>query len=324
MIRHASLFSGIGGFDLAAQAMGWQNVFAVEKDPYCQKVLTKNFPTTALYGDIKGFYGDLYRGSIDILSGGFPCQPFSVAGQRKGKNDDRYLWDEMLRVIAEVRPRVVVGENVTGIINMALDTVCIDLENQGYEVETFVLPACAIGAPHQRNRVWIVAHSLRSRCDATEEKWRRAISDQHRHDTPTQQSGQLLQCRACQSSNIRRLGGADAYAYGFGQLQPKGLKQVLGRRAGDLCQKTSYNGITAYANRLRSAARVKGSGAKHANENGGAWRIDRSQWHAEPAVGRVAYGIPHRLDRIKALGNAVVPQLVYQIFKALETSQLLL
>src|ERR1043165_5795152 len=144
-MRHASLFSGIGGFDLAAQWMGWENVFQVEKDAFCHKVLEKNFPHTKRYGDIKEFDGTTYRGTIDILTGGFPCQPFSIAGKRLGTDDPRHLWPQMLRVIHEVRPTYVVGENVFGIINwsngMVFEMVCADLEAKGYEVTSFILPA---------------------------------------------------------------------------------------------------------------------------------------------------------------------------------------
>lgn len=158
-LSHGSLFSGIGGFDLAAQWMGWSNIFQVEKDDWCRKVLAKNFPKTERFADIKDFTGYEYTNRIDVISGGFPCQPFSVAGQRKGKDDDRYLWEEMLRVIATIKPTYVVGENVTGIIGLALDTVLSDLEAQDYTTETFIIPACSKNAWHRRDRVWIVAYA---------------------------------------------------------------------------------------------------------------------------------------------------------------------
>lgn len=152
-MTHASLFSGIGGFDYAATKVGWENVFQVEKDKWCQRLLAKRFPNADLYSDIKDFNGGKYRGKVDVISGGFPCQPFSVAGKQQGTEDDRYLWPEMLRVIQEVRPTWVVGENVTGIITMALDKVLSDLEAIGYSCQTFVIPACSVDAIHRRNRV---------------------------------------------------------------------------------------------------------------------------------------------------------------------------
>ena len=157
-MKHGSLFSGIGGFDLAAQWAGWDNMFQVEIDPFCRKVLKKNFPDVAKYEDIKKFDGEKYANTIDVISGGFPCQPFSVAGKQRGKKDDRYLWPEMLRIISEVRPTWVIGENVTGIINLGLDNVLFDLENTGYTCQSFIIPACAQNAPHRRDRVWIIAN----------------------------------------------------------------------------------------------------------------------------------------------------------------------
>jgi DNA-cytosine methyltransferase len=157
-LTHIDLFSGIGGFALACRWNGIKTVQFVEIDKFCQKVLNKNFPGVPIEPDIKQFDGKKYAGSF-ILTGGFPCQPFSCAGKRNGKEDDRFLWPEMLRVISEVRPRWIIGENVAGIINMELDNCISDLEREGYEVQTFIIPACAVNAPHRRDRVWIVANS---------------------------------------------------------------------------------------------------------------------------------------------------------------------
>lgn len=161
-MTHASLFSGIGGFDLAAEWAGWTNAFNCEIDPFCRKILKYHFPDAEQYGDIRTTDFAVWRDRIDVLTGGFPCQPFSLAGKRKGTEDDRYLWPEMLRVIRAVRPRWVVGENVFGIVNwsegMVLDTVCSDLEAAGYEVQPYIIPACGVGAPHRRDRCWFVAH----------------------------------------------------------------------------------------------------------------------------------------------------------------------
>lgn len=163
MMRHGSLFSGIGGFDLAATSMGWENVFQCEKEEFCQRVLQFYWPNAKLYGNVREFDATIYRGTVDVLSGGFPCQPFSLAGKRKGTADDRYLWPEMCRIINEVRPRWVVGENVFGLLNwrrgMVFEQVQVDLEAAGYEVWAYILPAAGVGAPHRRERVWIVAHA---------------------------------------------------------------------------------------------------------------------------------------------------------------------
>ena len=162
-MRHGSLFSGIGGFDLAAEWCGWENVFHCEWNPFGQKVLKHHFPKSISYNDITKTDFTIHRGDIDILSGGFPCQPYSSAGKRLGKEDERHLWPEMLRAIREIQPEWVVGENVLGIVNwnggMVFEEVQTELEIEGYEVQTFILPACSQNAPHKRERTWFVAHS---------------------------------------------------------------------------------------------------------------------------------------------------------------------
>lgn len=162
-MTHASTFSGIGGFDLAASWKGWDNIFQVEKDENCQKVLAKNFPEVQRFGDIRLFDGSAFAGKVDVLSGGFPRQPFSVAGKRKGIDDDRYLWPEMLRIIGEVRPTFFVGENVSGITTMengkTIGRICADLESLGYKTECYLIPAGAVEAWHIRERCYFVAYA---------------------------------------------------------------------------------------------------------------------------------------------------------------------
>jgi DNA (cytosine-5)-methyltransferase 1 len=166
-MNHASLFSGIGGFDLAAEWMGWDNIFHCEINPFCQKILNYYWPNAKTYTDIKQTDFTIWRGRIDILTGGFPCQPYSAAGKRLGKEDERHLWPEMLRAIREIKPRYIVGENVGGLLTwnggLVFEEVCADLENEGYEVQAFIIPACAKDAPHRRDRVWIIAHAKMSR-----------------------------------------------------------------------------------------------------------------------------------------------------------------
>ena len=161
-MTHGSLFSGIGGFDLAAEWMGWENVFHCEWNEFGQKVLNYYWPNAKSYTDITKTDFSIHRGSIDILTGGFPCQPYSMAGKRKGKEDNRHLWPEMLRAIKEIQPSWVVGENVHGLINwsggLVFHEVQTDLEAAGYEVFPYVLPACAVNAPHRRDRIWFIAH----------------------------------------------------------------------------------------------------------------------------------------------------------------------
>ena len=186
IITHASLFSGIGAPELAAFWLGWQNAFHCEISKFCNTILNYWYPNSIGYENIKKTDFSKWQGKIDVLTGGFPCQPFSSAGQRLGANDDRYLWPEMLRAIRQVQPTFVIGENVAGILSMVqpceavkvgittslfgenddiyrkeqqfvVETVCADLEREGYAVQTFVVPACAVGAPHQRDRVWFIA-----------------------------------------------------------------------------------------------------------------------------------------------------------------------
>jgi len=172
------LFSGIGGFSLGLERAGMRTVAFVEIDPFCQKILKKHWPNVPIYGDIRevnGYEIQRKHGPIDIITGGFPCQPFSVAGKRRGKEDDRYLWPEMLRIIQEIHPPWVLGENVAGIVSMVLDEVLSDLESEGYETQSFIIPACAINAPHRRDRVWIIAHS---KCLGWKERPRQGIQSQ--------------------------------------------------------------------------------------------------------------------------------------------------
>jgi DNA (cytosine-5)-methyltransferase 1 len=166
-MRHGSLFSGIGGFDLASEWMGWENVFHCEWNSFGQKVLNYYWPKAITYNDITKTDFSIHRGSIDILTGGFPCQPYSSAGKRLGKEDERHLWPEMLRAIREIQPTWVVGENVRGLTNwnggLVFDEVQAELEAQGYEVTPFLLPACAVNAPHRRDRIWFVAFNSKSK-----------------------------------------------------------------------------------------------------------------------------------------------------------------
>lgn len=161
-MRHGSLFSGIGGFDLAAEIMGWENVFHCEWEEFPKKILKYYWPNAISYENICTTDFRIHRGNIDILTGGFPCQPFSQAGSRKGTNDSRYLWPEMLRAIREICPKWIVGENVYGLVNwdggLVFDTIVNDLENEGYQVLPIVLPAASVGAPHQRQRIFFIAN----------------------------------------------------------------------------------------------------------------------------------------------------------------------
>jgi len=284
IVRHGSLFSGIGGFDLAAGWNGWQNVFQVEIDEFCRKVLEKNFPDTKRYADIKEFDGKEYANTIDVLSGGFPCQPFSVAGKRRGTNDDRYLWHEMLRVIRETKARWVVIENVCGLLTiengMVFEQMCVDLEAEGYKIQPFIIPACGKGAWHKRDRLWIIAN-LKSKLNG--------------ENITEQSEGQIQQFRKCVGENVM----ADDESVGRNDecpSEPKDCDGSVGK--GGKSKATSIGGFDCEPTK-------------------------RTWWLFEPSVGRVVYGLSKWLDalrrkRIRALGNAIVPQIVYEIFRAIE------
>jgi len=337
-ITHGSLFSGIGGFDLAAQWNDWENIFQCEKDEWCRKVLAKNFPNTNRFEDIKEFNAKKYNGTIDVISGGFPCQPFSVAGQRKGKEDDRYLWAEMLRIINEVQPKFVVGENVTGIIGMALDTVLSDLEAQGYTTETYIIPACSKNAWHRRDRVWIVAYTNSIRWQDEQKENGQPLHNGNGNGSTKEQSRWKQQRRTGEPSDIL----SDTTSTGTGmekhrsggqkrgssdKFEPKILRQENGE--------ISSEGIDTDSRKIPTEKTKERSGFvqdtdstrleehKLLNPNlskrpsGGREAIE-NQWTVEPELGRVAHGIPSRVDRLRGLGNAIVPQIAYEIFNAID------
>ena len=221
-LTHIDLFSGIGGFALAARWSGFETIVFCEKDKYCRRVLRRHWPDVTTVEDIHEFDGAQYAGST-LLTGGPPCQPFSRAGKRRGSFDHRHLWPQMFRIISEARPSWIIAENVTGIISVELDRMLADLESQGYQTLTLNIPACAVDAPHQRQRIWIVANANSS--GFKKQWWSR----------PAQEKYHSVECPC--------------------------------------------------------------------------------RWTAEPGVGRVAHGIPNRVDRIRGLGNAVVPQVAHQIIR---------
>jgi DNA (cytosine-5)-methyltransferase 1 len=167
-MRHGSLESGLGGFDYAAQMMGWKNIFHCEINPFCQTILKYYWPYAKSYSDIFEFSGTEWLGKVDIITAGFPCQPFSHAGKRKGSQDDRHLWPENMRIFREAKPPWIICENVPGLLTiesgLVFEQVCLDLEAEGYEIQTFIIPAVSKDAVHRRDRIWIVAHNNGAGC----------------------------------------------------------------------------------------------------------------------------------------------------------------
>ena len=314
-MTHASLFSGIGGFELAAQWMGWSNLFNCEWEEFPRRVLKHHFPKTKQYGDIKELDATSYAGRVDILTGGFPCQPYSLAGKRKGKEDDRHLWPEMLRVVRECAPRYVVGENVRGLVGwnggMVFEEVCSDLETEGYSVQPFLLPACAVNAPHRRDRIWIVAY---------------------RHHGLGEQPNQELQPRG----NAANDGGSGSApdsddkggAGGLGQVQ--GTHGEVSQRDNDAQPGYTSSADATNANGELLQGRVHENRPKEATRYVGACSTQQAAWQDFPTVAPVCGrddGLSKELDgitfpkwrreSIKAYGNAIVPQVALQIFKAI-------
>ena len=271
MLTHLSLFSGIGGLDLAAEWAGFTTVGQCEFADYPTKVLEKHWPDVPRWRDVRtltkeSFYERTGLRTVDVISGGFPCQPFSVAGKQKGKEDDRYLWPEMLRVIRELRPRCVVGENVPGIIKIAAGQVVKDLERAGYHVVVFNFEAAAVGAWHRRSRVFFLGIA---------------------ETVPNSESERQQRERTCGEQIGRTRSCARKSAW-----------------CGFVCD-TMCQGLQD-----RTAETIRKPGADECPERSN-W------WAAEPDVGRVAHGVPARVDKLKCLGNAVVPQQAYPIFRAL-------
>lgn len=332
-MRHGSLFSGIGGFDLAAEWMGWENVFHCEWMEFPRKVLGYHFPNADSHIDICKTDFKKYANTIDVLTGGFPCQPFSLAGKRKGTDDERYLWGEMLRAIQEIKPRFVIAENVFGITNidggLVFQQVCLDLEAEGYEVQPFIIPACAKNAPHRRDRCWFIAQNpLFSRCVHGESNEERAEVREF-GDTCTRSADGIhlskgdatnTNSRGTQTREVRKvLGQSDTQGKtgGFvndalqGNATDSGYKGLQGSEFNGTSQGRKWNGDESY---------------------GSTTKLHQvSQWSNFPTESPICGGddgIPTQLDgitfpkwraeSIKGYGNAIVPQVAYEIFKALE------
>ena len=313
-MTHASLFSGIGGFDIAAEWAGWDNVFNCEIADFPRKVLNYHFPNAIQYDDIKSTDFTVWRGRVDVLTGGFPCQPFSTAGKRKGTEDNRYLWSEMLRAIREIRPRWVVGENVLGIVNwnrgMVFEQVHVDLEAEGYEVQAFVLPACGIGAPHRRDRTWFVAHGADAGVESMQGRKNGIRSD--RNASNSADNG----CRT-RDGEGRENRERDVFS---GEQEGS---EIWGEHNRCDRERTAIYPNSERLSELHSSAKfIKSTFGDNKRSNG-----EMFNWSDFPTQSPVhsrddGFPIPMdgitfpkwRTEAIKAYGNAIVPQVAYRIF----------
>lgn len=391
-MNHASLFSGIGGAEVAASMMGWQNLFHCEIQEFPRKVLQYWFPNSESYEDITKTDFTKWHGKVDVLTGGFPCQPFSLAGRRKGADDNRYLWPQMLRAIRQIHPTWVVGENVAGIKTMVescqvtqmgrtdhlfeenylyreesrftLDKICADLEAEGYSVQPIVIPACAIGAPHRRDRVWIIAHT---QCDGHSPQ-------RHGNQRARAKKSKEGQDRPQPRSRRHGSGTTPSYAHGTRQRRRKNKQEPftecsrtpnLGTRrskrlASHSLQHRSHEVHQDHQSQFPDGARTNSLGGQRhdadtiserlegmhqswgeESQRQCLWRdlarhCEEGNWRNFPTQSPVCRGndgIPFDVDSltisfpkwrqesIKAYGNAWVPQVAYEIFRAIEAEE---
>jgi len=291
MLRHLDLFSGLGGFSLGLEATGgFETVAFCDIEKFSRKVLKKHWPNVKQYKDIKELTYEQIKedtlAPIDIITGGYPCQPFSVAGSQRGEKDKRHLWPDMFRIVKECKPTWVIGENVSGHIKLGLDTVLQDLESEGYSVRAFSISASSIGANHQRERVWIVAHS---NLENTRQHGRRIEST-----WDTESIGSRASEETEWSSDSNKINGSSAGASIVGESSDTNSQGLQGRRSEQQLRKDETERPTSWD----------------------------SWWESEPSVGRVANGIPKRVDRLKGLGNSLVPAIPFIIGQSILEEEL--
>ena len=321
MLKLLDLFSGIGGFSLGLeQTKRIKTIAFVEKDKFCQKVLKKNFKNIPIEEDIRNVKGSNY--AADIVSGGFPCQPFSVAGKRKGTDDDRYLWDETIRVVRECKPRWFIGENVEGIVNinngLVLRQVQTDLEKEGFKVQCLIIPASGIGAWHQRKRVWIIG------CNVPNSNSRLSIRENEK--IQTRRNTTSISSKNVPNSNSRLCGGRGTKqqsgtnkSWGFySQEEEQTKKHIRSKIIGcDALPRKKENVTNSNEQRTQIQTKRKHSSVKVPRSSS-----KKSWWQTQSKLCGVPNGVSYELDkdrtnRIKSLGNSIVPQIAYEIGKAI-------
>jgi len=327
-LKVLDLFSGIGGFSLGLESTGFfETIGFVEKDNFCQNVLKKHWSNINIEGDIRNVKGSEY--AADVITGGFPCQPFSVAGKRKSTADDRYLWDEMLRVIRETKPRWVIGENVEGIINinngMVLRQVLNDLENEGFKSQCLVIPASGIGAWHQRKRIWIIANSSSQRSSSQSIGEHRELDKEIKRKKETRYQSTLCTSSSCsdvsnpKSCRCRRRSCKECSIGKWSFLQREQgwcemgseIKRCDGNVSNSMCKGLQRHDIMQVAREKT----ITNSTSKDDE-------IRKSWWQTESELCGVPNGVSYELDknrsnRIKSLGNSIVPQIAREIGMAI-------
>ena len=325
-MNHLDLFSGIGGFSLGLEKVGFKTIAFCEREEYCRMLLQKHWKGVKIYNDIKKLEAKDIKEPVDILTGGFPCQPYSVAGKQKGTNDDRYLWPEMFRVIKEVKPTFIIAENVRGLINiqdgMVFETVCSDLESEGFEIQTFIIPAAGVGAPHKRERVWIVGYSKYNGSLTSKIKRR----DDKINDRAEEGENTTLQPeRTSRSRDYETMENTRRELYERSSIREKNEDETR-KEVTNQYQRSSSASRSNVAN-----SKSKQSFSKHNREeqketskqkqikSGGSrsWTLRETDWLSEPDVGRVANGVPGRAHRLRGLGNAIIPKIAEEIGRSI-------
>ena len=339
MHKILDLFSGLGGFSLGLERTGcFKTIAFCDNDKFSKLILDKHWKGVKVYNDVREITKERFiADGIQfpyIITGGFPCQPFSVAGKQKGTSDDRHLWPEMFRIIKAFKPRYVIGENVRGIINIqdgvVFETVCTDLESEGYEVQPFIIPAAGVGAPHRRERVWIVA--VREEDEVGE-----GYANQH------QRSGSSSEFDVANANSERPQGHGEEYelrkdsqeiktsgssssaretvANTYTRLSNGSFEEIQSRgQAPNSSSKGSTNVANTESSIRDDFQAVAGDGKSSTQEifgDGSSVSGESTWWHTEPNVGRVAHGVPGRVHRLKGLGNSIVPQIAEEIGRAI-------
>jgi|LULU01.1.fsa_nt_gb DNA (cytosine-5)-methyltransferase 1 len=325
MLRHFDVCSGIGGFSLGFRwAALSEPVAFCEIDPYCQKVLAKNFPNIPIFNDVKELVNDRPESTRtipdhDILTSGYPCQPFSVAGQRRGEEDERNIWRFVFEIVKRKHPTWCVFENVYGHIAMGLDQVLHDMESEGYSTQTFVVPACSLNAPHKRDRLWIVGNSehdgsLASKIRRGNQETSRGTSQGQSQAEQSSGTSRRKDNGSLADTESEGLQGLDKHSP---TISTKGdeITDIGTKSSGDKnVANSKCMGRESRTSVREELAREESHGKfNNRSTDGSAQERARSWWDVEPNVGRVAYGIPSRVDRLRGLGNAIVPQIAMQI-----------